>query len=117
MILYGRDNQGVRMMDNSVIAEIKIYPFGTGASVSHIVAACVNVLGKTTDVSYQVTPMATIVQGSLDRILELVKEMHELPFSQGTQRVVTSISIDDRRDKSITMESKVKAVKDKIQDL
>ena len=41
--------------------------------------------------------------------------MHELPFSQGIQRVVTSITIDDRRDKQITMEGKVKAVVDKIQ--
>ena len=105
-------------MNHTVIAEIKVYPIGSEtACVSHIVAACISVLEKATDISYQVTPMATIVQGSLDRILELLKEMHELPFSQGIQRVVTSISIDDRRDKQITMESKVKAVKDKIQDL
>ena len=104
-------------MKEAVIAEIKIYPFGSGtASISHIVAACVSVLEKADDISYQITPMATIVQGSLDRILELVKEMHEYPFSQGIQRVVTSISIDDRRDKPITMEGKVKAVKDKVQD-
>jgi uncharacterized protein (TIGR00106 family) len=103
-------------MDNSVIAEIKILPFGTETvGVSHILADCVNVLEKATDISYQVTPMATIVQGPLDRILELVKEMHELPFSQGIQRVVTTITIDDRRDKQITMEGKVKAVVDKIQ--
>ena len=81
------------------------------AGVSHIVASCINLLDKATDISYQVTSMATIVQGPLDRILELVKEMHELPFSQGIQRVVTSISIDDRRDKQITMQSKVKSVK------
>jgi len=105
------------VMDNSVIADIKIYPFGSGtAGVSHIVAACVSVLEKATDIRYQVTPMATIVEGSLDRILELVKEMHELPFSQGIHRVVTSISIDDRRDKPTTMESKVKAVMEKVQD-
>lgn len=105
-------------MDNTVIAEIKVYPIGSNtAGVSHIVAACIGVLEKATDISYQVTPMATIVQGSLDRMLELVKEMHEIPFSHGIQRVVTSISIDDRRDKQITMVSKVKAVKDKIQEL
>ena len=104
-------------MQNSVIAEIKIYPLGSKtAGVSHIVAGCVSLLEKATDINYQVTPMATIVQGSLDKILELVKEMHELPFSQGIQRVVTSISIDDRRDKPITMESKVNAVTEKIRE-
>jgi uncharacterized protein (TIGR00106 family) len=103
-------------MKDSVIAEIKVYPFGSGTpGVSHIVAACVSILERAPDISYQVTPMATIVEGSLDRILELVKEMHELPFSQGIHRVVTSISIDDRRDKLNTMDGKVKAVNDKIQ--
>ncbi|UCC15945.1 MAG: thiamine-binding protein [Dehalococcoidales bacterium] len=42
--------------------------------------------------------------------------MHELPYSLGIQRVVTSISIDDRRDKPTTMESKVKAVIEKVHD-
>ena len=103
-------------MENSVIAEIKVYPFGSETTgISQIVAACVSVLNKANGIRYQVTPMATIVEGSLDRILELVKEMHELPFSQGIHRVVTSISIDDRRDKPNTMEGKVKTVKDKIQ--
>lgn len=104
------------MIGNLVIAEIKVYPFGSGtAGVSHIVAACVSILEKATDIRYQVTPMATIIEGSLDRILELVKEMHELPFSRGVDRVMTSISIDDRRDKPMTMEGKVNAVIDKIQ--
>ncbi len=59
--------------------------------------------------------MATVVQGPLERILELLQQMHEIPFTQGVKRVVTSISIDDRRDKQITMESKVQAVTGKRQ--
>jgi uncharacterized protein (TIGR00106 family) len=102
-------------MKDSVIADIRVMPFGTETvSVSHLIAATVNLLEQADDIQYQITPMATIVEGPLDRILELMKEMHELPFSQGVDRVVTSISIDDRRDKRITMDSKVKAVKDKL---
>lgn len=103
-------------MKESVIADIRVLPFGTEtASLSHYVAACVNVLKQASDISYQVTPMATMVEGPLERILELLQEMHEVPFTMGVKRVVTSISIDDRRDKQITMESKVKAVEDKLQ--
>ncbi|MDD5038322.1 MAG: thiamine-binding protein [Dehalococcoidales bacterium] len=36
--------------------------------------------------------------------------MHEVPFTMGAKRVVTAINIDDRRDKSATISSKVKAV-------
>ncbi|MFC2070860.1 MTH1187 family thiamine-binding protein [Chloroflexota bacterium] len=102
-------------MEDSVIADIRVLPFATDtASLSHFVAAVVNVLKQAPDISYQVTPMATMVEGPLDRILELMQEMHELPFAMGVNRVVTSINIDDRRDKRITMESKVRAVEERL---
>ena len=98
-------------MKESVIAELKIIPIGTTtASLSHYVTACVSTLKQAQDISYQVTAMGTIIQGSLERVLELTQQMHEVPFTMGANRVVTSISIDDRRDKVITMETKVKAV-------
>jgi uncharacterized protein (TIGR00106 family) len=102
-------------MANTIIADIKILPLGTGdAGVSHLIAGCVKLLENAPDISYRITPMSTIVEGPLDRVMELVKEMHEVPFASGVRRVVTSVSIDDRRDKPISMESKVKAVEEKI---
>ncbi len=102
-------------MKESAIAQITIIPLGTEtASLSRYVAACVSLLKQAPDISYQVTAMATIVQGPLERILELAQKMHEVPFTLGAKRVVTIISIDDRRDKQITIESKVKAVTDKL---
>jgi uncharacterized protein (TIGR00106 family) len=98
-------------MKDSVIAELKVVPLGTqSASLSKYVAAVINVVKQAKDVTYQITPMGTIVQGPLSRILELAQEMHEVPFTMGVNRVSTYINIDDRRDKKITMESKVKAV-------
>ena len=98
-------------MKESVIAELKIIPIGTAtASLSRYVAACVSTLKQAQGISYEVTAMGTIIQGSLERVLELAQQMHEVPFTMGADRVVTTISIDDRRDKVITIESKVKAV-------
>jgi uncharacterized protein (TIGR00106 family) len=102
-------------MKESVIADIRILPFGTrSAGVSEYVAACVKVLKEAPGITWQVTPMATMVQGPLERVLDLMREMHEIPFAMGAGRVITTISIDDRRDKQITMESKVKSVSDKL---
>ncbi len=104
-------------MKDFVVAEIKILPLGTGnPGVSHLVADCVSLLENAPDLHYRVTPMATVVEGSLDRILEIVAKMHELPFTKGVQRVVTSLTIDDRRDKNISMDSKVRAVEAKLND-
>ena len=98
-------------MKDSVIAELKVVPLGTQtASLSKYVAAVIDVVRQTKGITYQITPMSTIVQGPLSRVLELTQAMHEVPFTMGANRVSTSISIDDRRDKLITMESKVKAV-------
>ena len=99
-------------MKGSVIAEIKIIPIGTAnTSLSRYIAACINTVKQAQDISYQLTAMGTIIQGPLERVLELVQEMHEVPFTMGTKRVLTTIKIDDRRDKLATMESKIEAVK------
>jgi len=98
-------------MQGQVIAEISVVPVGTATtSVSHYIAACVNIVKQAPDISYQLTAMGTIIQGRLERVLELAQKMHEVPFAKGVKRVVTTIKIDDRRDKSITIDSKVKAV-------
>ena len=94
-----------------VIVELSIVPLGTAStSLSHYVSACLEGLKEAKDVSYQLTAMGTIIQGPLERVLELALRMHEVPFTMGAKRVSTTIRIDDRRDKPATIESKVKAV-------
>ena len=98
-------------MKGSVIAQVTIIPTGTAnTSLSCYVAACFAVLKEAKDLKYELAAMGTIIQGPMERVLEVIQKMHEVPFTQGAQRVITVISIDDRRDKAITIESKVQAV-------
>ena len=100
---------------NKTIAEITIVPLGTATtSLSQYVADVEKILNKYTDLKSELTPMSTVVEGSLDRILEAVREMHETPFLNGAKRVSTRLSIDDRRDKSASMDAKIKSVKSKL---
>ncbi len=102
-------------MDTRVIAEVSIVPVGTSsASMSDHVAECIKVLQKHSDIRYRVTAMGTVLEGPLDRVLAVVEQMHEAPFNRGARRVITDLKIDDRRDKAITMESKVEAVERKV---
>ena len=99
------------------VVEVTIVPLGTSTpSISRYVAACHAILAETDDLKYELTPMSTIIEGELTLILEVIKKMHEVPFAQGAKRVSTSIRIDDRRDKPVTMQGKVKAVKDKLKE-
>ena len=102
---------GVTMVSKSVIAEIKIIPIGTATtSLSRYIAACIDIVKQARGITYQLTAMGTIIQGRLEQVLELAQKMHEVPFVMGVKRVITSINIDDRRDKAITIDSKTKAV-------
>ncbi|MHA1723070.1 MAG: MTH1187 family thiamine-binding protein [Candidatus Baldrarchaeia archaeon] len=98
------------------IVEFSVVPIGTeSTSVSKYVVEAVKTLKKYGNLRFQVTPMGTVIEGNdLSKILEAILEAHEAVFKAGAQRVVTSIKIDDRRDRKETMEYKVKAVKEKI---
>ncbi|MBC7327415.1 MTH1187 family thiamine-binding protein [bacterium] len=96
------------------IAEITIYPIGTGStSVGDFVANCVKVLDEM-GLNYQLTPMGTVFEGSLEEIWEAVARIHEIPFKMGCKRVVTTLKIDDRRDKPSSMRSKVEGVERRL---
>ncbi|TFE22672.1 MTH1187 family thiamine-binding protein [Cohnella luojiensis] len=98
------------------IVQVTIVPLGTGTpSVGEYVAKVHQVLMQSEDkIKYQLTPMSTIIEGELDDLLAVVRQMHEVPFEHGAMRVSTSITIDDRRDKKGTMEQKLLSVEEKL---
>ncbi|NLJ99749.1 MAG: MTH1187 family thiamine-binding protein [Clostridia bacterium] len=97
------------------MAEITVAPLGTGSpSVSKYVAECHKVLQQTEGIKFQLTAMGTIIEGDLDKIFDTIKRLHEVPFDAGAQRVMTIVRLDDRRDKEISIEGKVRSVEDKL---
>ena len=99
-----------------VVAEISIIPVGTSdTSVGKHVAEAVKVLRKDKKVMYELSSMGTILEGELDDVLKAARKMHEAVLEGGVQRVVTTIEIDDRRDRPLTMSGKVESVVKKLQ--
>lgn len=98
------------------VVEISIVPLGTGStSLSPYVAACEKELREHGEgLKFELTAMGTIIEGDLDRILPLIRRLHEVPFGKGALRVSTSIKIDDRRDKKGSIEQKIRAVEEKL---
>ena len=90
------------------IAEINIIPLGTKTpGVSRYLVPALNVLKQETKVRYELGSMATIVEGDLDDILEVAKKMHQNTFGDEVKRVVTTIKIDDRTDKTLSTSGKM----------
>ena len=97
------------------IAEVSVVPLGTKtASVSRYVARAIKALEKQKSIRYEITPMGTVIEGDLDRILAVVKRMHEAVLDEGIARVVTTVKIDDWRDKASSMVSKVESLKSEL---
>lgn len=95
------------------VAQVSVVPVGTpSASISRHVANCLDVL-EATGLKYELNPMGTVIEGDLRAILEAIASMHESTFGDGVVRVLTSISIDDRRDKQLSMAGKLAAVREK----
>ena len=98
-----------------VIAEVSVIPMGTKTpSTSQYVARAVKTVIQQKKVKYQLMAMGTLLEGDLGDVWEVAKKMHESVFGKDVQRVVTKITIDDRRDKQLTMEYKVQSVMKKL---
>ena len=96
------------------VAEISVVPVGKGSvSISDYVAGAVKIV-RESGLKYELSSMGTNIEGDVGSILELVRKVHEACFEQGAVRVLTSLKIDDRRDKTLSIESKKSAVKAKI---
>jgi uncharacterized protein (TIGR00106 family) len=95
--------------------DISVVPVGTKTpSVSAYVAGAIKILKDEPGIKYELTAMSTIIEGDLDKLLTLARRMHRSAFDAGAKRVVTTLRIDERRDKPLTIEGKVKVVKEKL---
>jgi uncharacterized protein (TIGR00106 family) len=96
------------------ILEISVVPIGTkDTSLSSYVADCIRILKKE-KVRYELTSMGTNIEGDLKDLIKIALKMHQVPFGKGARRVLTTLKIDDRRDKKGTLSGKKRAVQSKL---
>ncbi|MFB1080674.1 MTH1187 family thiamine-binding protein [Jeotgalibacillus sp. JSM ZJ347] len=98
------------------IADITIIPIGTTTpSVSKYIADIQRVLENRAQeglITYELTPMSTLIEGELTDLFKVIQELHESVFSEDVKRVATNIRIDERRDRNDhSMQNKLASVK------
>ena len=80
-------------------------------SASAYVAEIQRRLEQQDRVRYRMHAMGTSLEGSTEDILDVVRDLHAVPFDMGVQRVYTVLKLDERRDKpDQTLEDKVASV-------
>ncbi len=91
----------------AMLAEFTIYP--TDAThLSKDVARMIEIL-EDMDLDYRLGPLGTAVEGDWDQIIAAIHRCHET-IGAGHGRVITTITIDDRKDHPHHLDEMVNAV-------
>lgn len=92
-----------------IIADIAVMPMLPFVSEQemYLVVDKVIELIQQSGLKHEVGAMSTTVEGDFEKVFELVKKCHKLPFELGTQRVITVVRIDEKID-GITIDEKLK---------
>ncbi|MDB5083250.1 MAG: hypothetical protein JWN30_136 [Bacilli bacterium] len=97
------------------LLEISVVPVGTNSpSFSSYVADAVRLIEQK-GLAYQITPTATVIEGDLNQLMEVAREIHENAINNGSNRVITNMSIDHRTDKNIDLHQQVNVVQQSLQ--
>ncbi len=95
-----------------MIAEFSVIPIGQGESLSSYVAECLKIV-KESGLKYQFTATCTILEGDYDSVMRVIDKCHKKVRGM-SNRVLTSIKIDDRAGASEEMSRKVASVERKL---
>ncbi len=93
-----------------MIVEFSVVPIGRGEALAERVARILDIVDQS-GLPYQLTAMGTLVEGDWDEVLGLVRRCHEA-MGDGSGRVYTHITIDDRPGTKGRIAGKVREVED-----
>lgn len=93
-----------------MLAEITVTPIDkTTEGFSKYVAGSIEII-RSSGLDYLLTPMGTIIEGEAEAVFELIKTVH-LSMVDQSERVSTSIKIDDRKGVSGALRKKIESVR------
>lgn len=93
-----------------IVADVSVVPLGVGTSVSAYVRKAVRALDDS-GLRVMHGPMSTSLEaGTVEEVFAAVGRAHDAVIAAGAKRVVTTVKIDDRRDKDHSMASKLGAL-------
>ncbi len=95
-----------------MIVNFSVVPIGKGNSLSTQVAEVLKIVDES-GINYKLHSMGTILEGDWDEILGIIKKCHERTL-EDSARVLTTITIDDRKGKSGRIVGKVQSVERKL---
>lgn len=88
-----------------MLAELQFVTVGSGEEQKELIAKTVDIIEKS-ELDYQLTAMGTLVEGDWEEIMTLVSKCQAVLLKE-SDRVISDISIDDRKGESNRLRGKV----------
>jgi uncharacterized protein (TIGR00106 family) len=98
--------------EDFMLVEFSIIPIGGGSSIGDRLAEVLKAVDAS-GLPYKVNPMGTVIEGEWEEILNLVKKCHKTVM-KSEDRVLTTISIDDRKGRPNRIDEKVRSIERRI---
>jgi uncharacterized protein (TIGR00106 family) len=95
-----------------MVVNFTVVPIGKDSSLSAKVAEVLKIVSES-GIDYKLHSMGTILEGNWDEIMKLIKKCHK-KILKDSDRVLTTITIDDRKDRTGRIAGKVKSVEKKL---
>lgn len=102
------------MEDVVALMQIAVIPLGTESTGVGDFVADIELFLREARIEHRLNDMGTVIHGSPEVLFRLAHDIHTLPFNRGVQRVVTQITIDDRRDVDRNIGEKKQSVLDRL---
>lgn len=95
-----------------MLVEFSIIPVGSGSSIGDRLAEVLKIIDAS-GIPYKVNPMGTVMEGEWDQLFNLIRRCQESVMMH-EERVITTISLDDRKGKPNRLDEKVKSIEKRI---
>jgi uncharacterized protein (TIGR00106 family) len=110
------------MEKQKIVAEISIIPIGKNyspdtmqTSISKEISVAFDAIQKFQQVKVTLTAMGTIIEANnIKDILKSIEIVHQALKDIGIKRIISTIRIDERLDKTETLDDRVNSVKKKL---
>ncbi len=94
-----------------IVADFALVPMGTGTGAGKYIRGVYEMLTES-GVKYLPGPMATSVEAqSFDELFSIIKKANDKMADMDVKRIITTVRIDYRLDKEISIDSKLSASK------
>lgn len=98
------------MKNNTINLALQVLPRAEGKDSYQLVDKAIEIIAQS-GIKYQVCPFETVMEGTYDELMAVVKKVHEACYQAGTETMMTYIKIQSSAKNPVTIDDKMEKYK------